>query len=466
VLRYPAFAGFDPDRFFAPNKVNPDNTNFGPAFGLAWSPSFSSGWLGKLFGDRRTVWRGGYQISYEALYTQIISLDLATSTPNAISIDQRGAATGRGDPNWFAQLPAATPRPPSLLDTQYGRLEKNFRNPYTERWSFGFQRQLPGQALLDVSYIGAEAHKLTTRVDVNPLQPSGLRLYPDFGPRTIRTSAGNSAYHSLQWRADRRFARRFQVTGSYTGSKSLDSTSEGIGQVKYSIRGLELDLRADRPRRAEAGSGTERFRGSRYRRLVDHRRYNLPARDAVYDSQWLGSQPGWLALGPAGHRLDESATEQPRRPLANHRSARMRDRISQSGYQRLRQAGGRLLGGRRGIARRVYRGPQYSVHRRNKQFRREPVQIVCDRRAQGSWSFAGRRRTPSTIRSSRRRPLSEPGSAGCPRPAGRLAVALPEPGFYERRHPQHVGAGQAAVLRNLIDYAPQQHTLRRQPGQL
>src|SRR5205807_5028357 len=122
----------------------------------------------------------GYQISYQPLYTQALSLDLASSAPNAVMIDRTSTTPGRGDPNWFAQLPAATPRPPSLLDTQYGTLEKNFRNPYTERWSFGFQRQLrgpvPGDALLDVSYIGAESHRLTTRADLNPLQPSGLRL--------------------------------------------------------------------------------------------------------------------------------------------------------------------------------------------------------------------------------------------------------------------------------------------------
>jgi hypothetical protein len=112
------------------------------------------------------------------------------------------------------------------------RSKKIFANPYTERFSFGFQRQLPGQSLMDVSYVGAESHHLTTRADLNPLLPSGLRLHPDFGPRTVRTSQGNSAYHSLQARLDRRFARGFQATASYTWSKSLDSTSEGIGQVE------------------------------------------------------------------------------------------------------------------------------------------------------------------------------------------------------------------------------------------
>jgi hypothetical protein len=183
-------------------------------------------------GNHQIVWRGGYQISYDPLYTQILSLDLATSTPNAISIDQRAVSTsGRGDPNWFESLPAATSRPPSLLDAQYGTLEKNFRLPYTERWSFGFQRSIRGQALLDVSYVGAEGHRLTTRADLNPLQPDGLRLYPDLGPRTVRTSQGNSSYHSLQANIEHRYSHGFQLTGAYTWSKSLDSTSEGISEV-------------------------------------------------------------------------------------------------------------------------------------------------------------------------------------------------------------------------------------------
>jgi hypothetical protein len=39
-VRYPAFTGFDASRFFVRDEVNRDNNNnFGPAFGLAWSPA-------------------------------------------------------------------------------------------------------------------------------------------------------------------------------------------------------------------------------------------------------------------------------------------------------------------------------------------------------------------------------------------------------------------------------------------
>jgi hypothetical protein len=111
-------------------------------------------------------------------------------------------------------------------------IDKDLRNPYTERWSFGFQRQLPQNVLLDVSYVGSESHRLTTKADVNPQLLNGNdRLYPDFGPTDIRTSEGNSSYHALQARLDRRFARGFQLAASCTWSKFLDSTSEGLSNM-------------------------------------------------------------------------------------------------------------------------------------------------------------------------------------------------------------------------------------------
>jgi hypothetical protein len=227
-LPYPAFSGFDPAQFLVRHEVNQDTKDFGPAFGVAWSPVTRSGWLGRLFGDGKTVWRGGYQISYDAPFTQLIFLGPATTTPNAISTPVNAPNTGRGLPNWFEQLPttAATPK---LTDSRIA-IDPEFRNPYTERWSFGFQRKLPQSTVLDVSYIGSESHRLTTKADWNPRLPTGvLRLYPNFGPADIRTSEGNSSYHALQARVERRFAHGFQIATSYTWSKFIDSTSEGAG---------------------------------------------------------------------------------------------------------------------------------------------------------------------------------------------------------------------------------------------
>ena len=229
ALRYPAFAGFNEEDFQKPNRVNTDNNNFGPAFGLAWSPSFRSGWLRKLFGENSTVWRGGYQVSYDAFFTQLLSVRLATSTPNGVSKRNPARPDGRGAQGWFDNALLDLQGDPLISDGQTGALEKNFRSPYTERWSVGFQREFSNKFVLDGSYVGSESHKLTTWDQANPTQPDGTNLYPEFGGRGIRTSQGNSSYHAMQWRVDRRFVGGFRATAAYTWSKNLDSTSEGVG---------------------------------------------------------------------------------------------------------------------------------------------------------------------------------------------------------------------------------------------
>ena len=104
VLPYPAFSGFDPAQFLVRHEISPDNKDFGPAFGLAWSPGARSGWLGKLFGDGKTVWRGGYQISYDAPFAQAIFLHAAQSSPNAITVSANSLTAGRGSPDWYRAI--------------------------------------------------------------------------------------------------------------------------------------------------------------------------------------------------------------------------------------------------------------------------------------------------------------------------------------------------------------------------
>jgi hypothetical protein len=224
---YPAFAGYDPAQFMAPNKVNPDNNNFGPSIGLAWSPSYGKGVLGKLFGEGKTVWRAGYQISYDTFFNNLLS-NIAADSPNSLSTTFNGVnarINPRGSANFFSTLPQ-TARTPIPSDQQTAVFDKNLRNPYTQRWSLGFQRELPSKLLLDVSYVGTGSHKLFTSADVNPLQLTGRRLYPNLGIRRVRASEGNAIYHAMQVQLERRFANNFQVTGAYTFSKNIDSTSE------------------------------------------------------------------------------------------------------------------------------------------------------------------------------------------------------------------------------------------------
>jgi hypothetical protein len=251
-LRFPAFAGFDPSQFLVENKVNPYSKNLGPAAGVAWSPSSRSGRLSRILGGGKTVWRAGYQISYDTFFTQMLNFIMGDS-PNTVQINKTSPiAGGRGTANWWSsQMPTMTPAP-TIRDGQLAVFDKNIRNPYTEHWTFGVQRVLPQQLLFDLAYVGSESHHLFIRDDVNLRQVDGTRLHPEFGPRVIRSSNGNSVYHAFQVQVERRFIERFYINGSYTWSRCLDSTSESLlvntnsqslnlTSIPASLGGLKLD---------------------------------------------------------------------------------------------------------------------------------------------------------------------------------------------------------------------------------
>jgi hypothetical protein len=225
-LRFPAFAGFDPSKFMVPNKVVPYTKNFGPALGIAWSPACRSGLAERIFGVEKTVWHVGYQITYDSFFTQLLNFIMGDS-PNTVQVNKVSPGAGRGAANWSQQFPLSAPLP-SIRDGQLAVFDRHIRNPYTEHWTLGFQRALPQRILLDVAYVGSESHHLFNRDDINPLQLDGTRLHPEFGPRVIRSSNGNSVYHALQVQVERQLVTRLFINGSYTWSHALDSTSESL----------------------------------------------------------------------------------------------------------------------------------------------------------------------------------------------------------------------------------------------
>src|SRR4029079_10463380 len=124
--------------------------------------------LGRLFGNRQTVIRMGYQLGYDSFFNNIAS-NAATSSPNVVatavpSVVNAGAP--RGLTNVTGALPLA-PRPLSPLDSQV-LVVHNLVNPYYQKWSFGFQRELPGNMVVDASYVGSKGTKLYVNEDMNP----------------------------------------------------------------------------------------------------------------------------------------------------------------------------------------------------------------------------------------------------------------------------------------------------------
>jgi hypothetical protein len=165
-----------------------DKNNFGPRFGVAWAPSFTDGFLGKVFGDRKTSVRGGYSLVYDRvggaltfIADQVSYIFDSSATTNFGTANATTALLN--DPRFTGlntlpvnNIPPTITRPNTPFidggvpvgtvtgETNYA-IDQNFQVPYSHQFSAGFQRELPGNMLIDVSYVGRRGRKLFTQAD-------------------------------------------------------------------------------------------------------------------------------------------------------------------------------------------------------------------------------------------------------------------------------------------------------------
>lgn len=167
---------------------DPDLNNFGPRLSFAYNPSFKGGLLGKIFGDRKTVVRGGGSVVYDRvgggisfIQDQVSYLFDNSATTVFGNLDPRLALLN--DPRFtsITTLPIANVAPTithpftpfvaggvgnGLSGGQFNyAIDQTFRTPYSIEYSFGIQRELPGNFILDASYVGRQGRKLFAQAD-------------------------------------------------------------------------------------------------------------------------------------------------------------------------------------------------------------------------------------------------------------------------------------------------------------
>ena len=207
----------------------PDWNNFGPRLSFAYNPSFREGFLGKLFGDRQTVLRGGGTVVFDRpgggisfLQDQNTFIFANSSTTNFGTTDPRASLLN--DPRFtsIAGLPVLNvapevTRPFTPFVDEHGPfgtavpsfnyvIDPNFRIPYSFQYSFGIQREVPGNFLLDVSYVGRQGRKLFALADASQIvdfidPASGQGLIAAFNAVQAQQDAGvaNNALAAQPW---------------------------------------------------------------------------------------------------------------------------------------------------------------------------------------------------------------------------------------------------------------------------
>lgn len=212
----------DPGFFTTPHPQKPDNNNFAPRVGFAYTPRFWN----SLFGHDKTVLRAGFGEYYDNIFTNIVD-NSAGSSPNAVSkaIASTVSGTSRGTAGLSSQFSALTPTP--TINAAVTSIVDNIIAPETYQWNFDIERELGAQFVLTTSYIGTRGVHLLVNDQFNPIVTApSTRLNPAFGSWTVRDNGGDSIYHALDVKLDRRFSKGLLLRVAYTFSKLIDTGSE------------------------------------------------------------------------------------------------------------------------------------------------------------------------------------------------------------------------------------------------
>ncbi len=119
-------------------------------------------------------------------------------------------------------------------------IDPNFKTGYVQSYFLGIQRQLPGNVLLDISYVGNKSTHLQLLADYNQATPcltttgtctayQSRRPVPTFGDIEIAYGSGSSSYNSLQTKLEKRLGAVY-LLNSFTYSRAFDLASGHLEQ--------------------------------------------------------------------------------------------------------------------------------------------------------------------------------------------------------------------------------------------
>jgi hypothetical protein len=237
---------------FNRSLVHPDDRDFGPRLGLAYSF------------DPKTVIRAGYGISY-TFFNRVGSALEGINAPQALFgvINQ--------------SIPAGGPVPASFLTTQNSfttgidnpasfnpvnsnvvYIPPNSKWPYIQNWFFSVQRELGKNTFLEVAYNGNHSLNLPIIADYNQAYPNlpgqtlgvqARRPIPSYGPITWVDPAGDNDYNGLSARFEHRFSSGLYFLNSFTWGKALGDSEQALeyyaGYVEANPQNIR-DLAAER----------------------------------------------------------------------------------------------------------------------------------------------------------------------------------------------------------------------------
>jgi hypothetical protein len=247
----------------------PDRNNFAPRVGFAFSLS------------RKVVMRGGYSLSYIPVVGSVLPDGFSTATPWVASTDGGISIINRLSNPFPDGLVPPIGNSQGLL-TFVGQgvsfVEPGDRVPMFHNWQFNLQHELPSQSLIEVAYVGSRGVALIApNQNLNAVPPEHwsmgqslkqqvpnpfygiftaggltgptvareqlLRPYPQFTNVSRSNPAyGNSIYHSLQTKFEKRLDHGVVALVSYTISKNITDLHNPQNPYDRSLERAVSDL--------------------------------------------------------------------------------------------------------------------------------------------------------------------------------------------------------------------------------
>ncbi|PWT92332.1 MAG: TonB-dependent receptor [Blastocatellia bacterium] len=281
-------------------------TNFAPRVGLAWSPSYTSGYLGRIFGGpEKSSIRASFQMAYDVIFDNIPILSLPPQFNQTIDVGQNGPGIPGVSPNFLKNggigpNPLPTGNDPAAARAATTAWIPDQKVPYSISWSLGWQREFNKDWALETRYVGSRGIHLPTQSRLNAQPrvfngPGGFlptfltapsqstidsltltlrqiqarsNILPAFAAAGFNGNIvtwlpnGNSTYHGGSVQLTRRFTNGFQMSAAYTLSHLIDDSTAEVFSTVLSPRRVQ-DFQNLRPERATSAlNHTHRFAAS------------------------------------------------------------------------------------------------------------------------------------------------------------------------------------------------------------